>query len=164
MAALQIGDKAPDFSLTAVVQGVRRLFHLSQHRDRYVVVLFHSLNWSPSSEQMIRAWNQHREAVEACGAEIIAISVDSVFNTGAWEKAIGPVGFSLGVDYWPHGATAEQFGVLRTEGEDAGTAENAVFLVDKSGRIAFARVSPAGETPDPGEVIAELRKLNSAVA
>jgi peroxiredoxin len=164
MAALQPGDTAPDFSLTVQQDGVRRLFRLADHRGSNLVVLFHALNWTPESEQLIHAWNGQSEAIHAQGAEIIAVSVDSVFNTMAWEKAIGPVRVWLGSDYWPHGEVAAKFGVLQTAGPDAGVARNAVFLVDKAGRIAFARVSAPGETPDPVEMLAELRKLNSAVA
>jgi peroxiredoxin (alkyl hydroperoxide reductase subunit C) len=160
MAALNIGDPAPDFSLTALLGGLRKLFRLSEHRERNVVALFHSLNWTPTSEQFIRRFNQYSETIHACNAEMIAISVDSVFNTMAWEKAIGPVQFSLGSDYWPHGAAAKSFGVFREQGEEAGVAENSAFVVDQSGRIAFARVCRPGDIPDPDEVTTALRKLH----
>jgi peroxiredoxin len=162
MAALKPGDIAPDFTLTAVDNGVRRLFRLSEHRDKNVLLLFHSLNWTPGSEQFVRAVAAECKTIAASGAELIAVSVDSVFNTTAWEKAIGPLEFFLGSDYWPHGAVAEHYGVFRRAGDEAGVSANAAFVIDRQGRVAFAREYASGQSPDVQELVAALRLAHSS--
>jgi len=164
MPALKPGDIAPDFTLTALNNGVRKLFRLSEHRENSVLLLFHSLNWTPASEQFLRAVAGVCEAIAAAGAELIAISVDSVFNTMAWEKAVGPLEFFLGSDYWPHGAVAEQYGVFRPAGDPAGVSAQAAFIIDRQGKIVFAREYSEGQPPDTQELLAALRQANSSAA
>jgi len=46
---LQVGDTAPDFSLTAATGTERHTFKLSDHRGKKNVVLaFYALDWSPT--------------------------------------------------------------------------------------------------------------------
>jgi peroxiredoxin len=49
MAALKVGDPAPDFELPAVTGKQRHKFKLSDYRDKKRVVLaFYPLDWSPT--------------------------------------------------------------------------------------------------------------------
>jgi len=48
MAALQVGDEAPDFDLPAVVGNIKQRFKLSDYRgQKNVVLAFYVLNWTP---------------------------------------------------------------------------------------------------------------------
>jgi peroxiredoxin len=40
-----------------------------------------------------------------------------------------------------------------------GISERAVFIVDKTGKIVFAKVYPLDRTPDNGELLAALKNL-----
>jgi len=62
-------------------------------------------------------------------------------------------------DFYPHARVAEQFGILREEPPVAGISERAVFVVDKSGQIAFARVYPLDQAPDLEELLRAVEKL-----
>jgi peroxiredoxin len=49
MAALKVGDPAPDFELPAVTGKQRHKFKLSEYREKQNVVLaFYPLDWSPT--------------------------------------------------------------------------------------------------------------------
>jgi peroxiredoxin len=49
MAALKVGDPAPDFELPAVIGKQRHKFKLSDYRGKQKVVLaFYPLDWSPT--------------------------------------------------------------------------------------------------------------------
>jgi len=62
-------------------------------------------------------------------------------------------------DYYPHAATAIQYGILR-EGEPLpGINERAIFIVDKQGKITFSRVFELGQEPDYEQIVSELAKL-----
>lgn len=95
-------------------------------------------------------------------AQVVGISVDSVASHIAWQKKeIGTVGFPLGSDFWPHAEVAIRYGVLR-EGEPVpGISERAVFIINRQGLIAFAKVYPLNQPPDNEELFAVLRELNT---
>jgi peroxiredoxin len=49
MAALQLGETAPDFDLPAVTGKQRHRFKLSEYRGKKNVILaFYPLDWSPT--------------------------------------------------------------------------------------------------------------------
>lgn len=48
MAALKLGDSAPDFDLPALIGGIKQRFRLRDYRGKkHVVIAFHPLNWTP---------------------------------------------------------------------------------------------------------------------
>jgi alkyl hydroperoxide reductase subunit AhpC len=88
------------------------------------------------------------------------MSTDSVFSHIAWEKyEVGKLNYPMGSDFFPHGAVARQYGILREDGPIPGINERAVFVVDKGGEIAFSEVYELGEVPDNEEVFEALRRL-----
>jgi alkyl hydroperoxide reductase subunit AhpC len=152
LSAPQVGDLAPDFDLPAVIAGVKKRFQLAERRGKQNVVLaFYPLNWDPVSAKQLAQYQAEREKFAERNASVVAISVDSIMNTGAWEREIGPLDFVLASDFWPHGEVTRKYGVLRESGPNAGTGERAIFVVDHSGKIVFRRVYEAGVLPDVEE-------------
>jgi len=48
MAALRVGEAAPEFELPALIDGMKQRFRLGDHRGKKnVVIAFHPLNWTP---------------------------------------------------------------------------------------------------------------------
>ena len=68
---------------------------------------------------------------------------------------MGSIAFPLLSDFWPHGAVAKAFGVLR----DGGFAERAVFIIDKTGVVRYIDVHDIGEEPDIEQIFEVLGKL-----
>jgi len=62
-------------------------------------------------------------------------------------------------DFWPHGAVAEKYGVLRQEGK----SERAIFVIDKNGIIRYIDIHDIDEQPDNEEVFKVLRELDPEV-
>ena len=97
---------------------------------------------------------------EALNAQVLDISVDSIPSHVAWrQQEVGLVRIPLCADFYPHGEVTRQFGILREGSPVPGISERAAFIVDKTGRIAFARVYPLDQLPDVEELVRELRKL-----
>ena len=106
------------------------------------------------------AFDSAREKFAALNAQVLDISVDSIPSHIAWQKQeIGPMNLPMCADFYPHARVAEQFGILREEPPVAGISERAVFVVDKSGQIAFARVYPLDQAPDLEELLRAVEKL-----
>jgi glutaredoxin len=93
-------------------------------------------------------------------AQVLGVSVDSVPCLQAWAKSLGGVDFPLLSDFWPHGAVAEQYGVLRSEGK----AERALFIIDKEGIIRYIDVHDIDDQPDNEVLFAELRRIDPQAA
>lgn len=85
----------------------------------------------------------------------MGISTDATPSKAAWAKSLGGLSFDLLSDFYPHGAVAELYGVLRPEG----FAERAIFIVGKDGRIAWSRKYQLGEQPEARELLGELETL-----
>ena len=73
----------------------------------------------------------------------------------AWAKSLGGLSFPLLSDFWPHGAVAVRYGVLR----EGGISERAIFVVDKAGIVRYVDVHDIAEQPPTDKIIAALDKL-----
>lgn len=104
-----------------------------------------------------------RETFAALNAQVLDISADSITSHIAWQKEdIGMVQVPLCSDFFPHGEVIMKFGIMREGTPVPGIPERAAFIVDKAGRIAFAKIYPLDQMPDVEELLAELEKLQEA--
>jgi alkyl hydroperoxide reductase subunit AhpC len=96
-------------------------------------------------------------------AQVVGMSVDSVYCHLAWVKReIGLLDFPLGSDFYPHGDVARKFGILREGPPVPGMNERAIFIVNKEGRIAWAKQYEIGEQPPNEELFAALEQVSQA--
>ena len=106
------------------------------------------------------AYNADLEKFAGLDAQVVGISCDSTFCHIGWqEKDIGLLKYPLASDYYPHGTVVQKYGVLREGPPLPGISERAIFVVDKQGKIAFAKLYELGEQPPNEEVLAALRNL-----
>ena len=158
--SLEIGHLAPDFELPALIAGVKKRFRLTEEcGKKHVVLAFYPFNWEQISSEQLCSYQAERDRFLQLNAETVGICVESIMNTTCWEREIGPFDFPLCSDFWPHGAVALRYGVLQAEGNAAGASERAIFVVDKTGKIAWRKVYAAGERPDVAETLACLRAI-----
>ena len=90
------------------------------------------------------------------GTHVLGISVDAVPSKAEWADSLGGITFDLLSDFHPHGAVAEAYGVDRVDG----ISERAVFVVDKRGAIAFAKVYEIPTPPDGADVRHTIEQLS----
>src|SRR6202047_1184560 len=96
-----VGDAAPDFELPALIAGVRKPLRLSVYRgEKRGVLAFYPFNWQEISASQLVSYQAQRPRVLASNAEIVTVTVDSVMNTTAWERVIGPFDFPMGRGSW----------------------------------------------------------------
>ncbi len=106
------------------------------------------------------AYNADLEKFAGFDAQVLGISVDSIPSHIAWQKRdVGMLNYPLASDFYPHGAIAEKFDVLRKGPPIPGINERSVFVIDKKGKVVFAKVYDLGEQPDNEDVFEVLRKL-----
>jgi glutaredoxin len=90
----------------------------------------------------------------------LGISVDSTDSLRAWAESLNGISYPLLSDFWPHGAVANQYGVLRPEGK----SERALFVLDKWGIIRYIDIHDIDHQPDNEELFAAIRKIDPAAA
>jgi alkyl hydroperoxide reductase subunit AhpC len=159
--ALKVGDMAPDFELPAVQDGQQVKIRLSDFRGKKIVVVtFHPLDWTPTCGEQLPGLNSDHEKFAALDAQVLDISVDSVYSHKAWQKyEIGNMKLPMCSDFFPHGEVTKAFGIMRQDPPLNGISERAVFIVDKSGKIVFAKVYPLDQAPKSEELLGVLGKV-----
>lgn len=92
---------------------------------------------------------------ERVNTQVLGISVDSKDSLKAWAESLGGITYPLLSDFWPHGAVAQKFGVLRSDG----ASERAIFIIDRSGIICYVDVHDIEDQPDNELLFRELAAL-----
>jgi len=150
---VKIGDKAPDFVLPAVT-GERISLGRFQGKKN-VVISFVPAAWTPVCSDQWPGYNIVKTIFDENNATLIGITVDNIPTLFAWTNQMGELWFPVLSDFWPHGAVASKFGVLRSEG----VTERAIFIIDKQGVVRFAHVSDINKRPPLELIVKELEKL-----
>ena len=153
---VSVGDKAPDFSLPAVGGGV---VTLSAYRGvRNVVISFVPAAWTPVCSDQWPGYNIAKELFTAHDAILLGITVDNLPTLFAWTRQMGELWFPVLSDFWPHGAAAGRFGVLRGDG----TAERALFVIDKQGIIRYISINDINRRPRLKDLVEALEAVAPA--
>ena len=154
---LQPGTLAPDFTLPGSPESQQRLSDL---RGRPVVIIFYPLDFSPVCGDEVSLFNEVLPEFEAYNAQLIGISVDSVYCHQAFSKSRN-LRFPLLADFEPKGATSRMYGAYR---EKDGFAERALFLIDADGMIRWSYISPVNVNPGADGVLTALEQLSPSTA
>jgi peroxiredoxin len=136
--SLSVGDVAPEFSLP---DQDRQVVSLSGLRGSPVLVVFYPFAFSGICTGELCQLRDELASYTEAGVQVVALSTDPVFSLKAFREKEG-FEFPLLSDFWPHGATAQAYGVFN---DKAGMALRGTFLVDAEGTIAFAEVNQPGD-------------------
>ena len=155
---VKVGELAPDFTLPAVRGGK---VTLSQYRGKKNVVLsFVPAAWTPVCSDQWPGYNIAQEFFDQNDAILLGITVDNIPTLYAWTNQMcmggGKLWFPVLSDFYPHGAVAQKYGILRSDG----VAERALFVIDKKGIIRYIDVHDINERPRLEVLVGELQKLN----
>jgi peroxiredoxin len=154
-AGLPVGTRAPGFTLPDV-DG--RPVSLADFRGRNVVLVFYPLDWSPACSDQLSLYQAELEEFAQYNAQVIGLSVDSLYSHGAW-AAVRGLTFPLLADFNPRGEVARRYKVWR---ERDGFSERALYIVDGAGVIRYAHVSPKlHHVPDIYELMEALQAVNA---
>ncbi len=143
--SLQIGDIAPDFTLKATDKSD---VSLSNYKGKNVVIVFFPLAFTGVCTTELCNIRDNKANYDKLNADIIAISVDSLFTLDKFRQIEG-YNFPLLSDW--NKTTAAAYGALYDEFvlNMKGVAKRSAFVVDKEGKIRYAEVlENAGELPN----------------
>ena len=133
---LRVGQLAPDFTATVVIDQEFQTKKLSSYRGKYVILFFYPLDFTFVCPTEVIAFSERYEEFSKINTEILAVSVDSEFSHLAWiqtprtEGGVGDVAYPLVSDLKKDISNA--YNVLDPE---SGVALRGLFIIDKEGII-----------------------------
>lgn len=146
------GSVAPDFELPSTPD---QKVMLSEFRGQPVILAFYPEDWSPVCSDQLGLYQAVLPEFQKFNAELIGVSVDSVWSHLAFGKDRN-VHFPLLSDFEPKGEVARTYGVYRVK---EGTSERALFVIDAGGVIRWRYVSPVGVNPGADGILRALEDL-----
>jgi len=152
---VKVGQKAPAFTLHAI--SGRKVSLKDYASKKNVVLSFVPAAWTPVCSDQWPGYNIVQELFAENDAVLLGISVDNVPTLYSWTNQMGKLWFDVLSDFWPHGAVASRYGILRSDG----TAERAIIIIDKKGIIRYIDVHDINERPPLESIIRQLEKLRN---
>jgi len=155
--SLQVGQQAPDFTATAVIDQEFSDLSLSKFRGKYVVLFFYPLDFTFVCPTEITAFSDRYSDFTSKNTEVLAVSVDSKFSHLAWiqtprnEGGIGDIKYPLVSDLKREICTS--YNVLNDDGE----ADRGLFLINPKGVIMHMTINKAPVGRNVDEVLRVLQ-------
>lgn len=155
---ISVGQTAPDFVLKDQHQKEVKLSDFAGKKN--VVMVWYPLDWSPVCTNEHTCFVNDMKAFETLDAEVLGVSVDSVWSHKAFAEKMG-IKYSLLADFHPKGAVSEEYGVYLGE---KGITGRAIAIVGKDGKVAWFKNYDIPVVPDLKEVAAALQNVKAATA
>ncbi len=157
---LRVGQQAPDFTATAVVDQEFQTIKLSEYRGKYVVLFFYPLDFTFVCPTEITAFSDRYEEFSKLDTEILGVSVDSEFSHLAWIQSdrksggVGDLNYPLVSDIKKEISAA--YNVLDPA---AGIALRGLFIIDKDGIIQHVTINNLAFGRSVDETLRTLQAL-----
>ncbi len=148
---IAVGAVAPEIALP---DPDKKEWKLSAFKGQKPVVLFwYPLDWSPTCTKENACFSQDLSRFGKY-AEVVAISIDSVWSHKAWQEKMG-LKHKLLSDM--HRKATKDYGLFLPA---ANISQRATVIVDKQGKVAWVKVEKdITKERDYAEVEAQLQKL-----
>jgi peroxiredoxin len=149
--AIAVGQAVPEFALKDQSQQEVKLSDFKGKKN--VVLIFYPLDWSPTCTKEHACLVNDMKKYEQLDAQVLGLSVDSVWSHKAWAEKMG-IRYPLLADFHPRGAVASKFGVYM---EDRGITGRAIAIINKAGNLAWFKQYDIPTVPDLDEVAQALQ-------
>jgi mycoredoxin-dependent peroxiredoxin len=156
--SISVGQTAPDFTLKNQDQKEVKLSDFAGRKN--VVIVWYPLDWSPVCSNEHACFVNDMKSFENLDAEVLGVSVDSVWSHKAFAEKMG-IKYSLLADFHPKGAASEKYGMYLSE---KGITGRAIAIVGKDGKVAWFKNYDIPVAPDVKEVAAALQNVKAATA
>ena len=155
---LMVGQKAPEFSVDAVVgKGDFKRIALGDFAGKWVVLFFYPLDFTFVCPTEILEFSKRTEDFKSLNAVVLGASVDSKHSHKAWiTGGLGELKFPLLSDM--NREVGRRYGALI---EDAGFTTRATFIIDPQGTLQYALYHNTAVGRSVGETLRVLDALQT---
>ena len=143
-----VGDEAPEFTLEGVPGGP---YSLRDFFGSVVVLVFYPADNSPICTTQLRSYTLDKESFEELDAIVLGISPQGVDSHKSFLEGQS-IGFPLLSD--EKKLVGKKYGILGP----LGFYRRSVFVIDRLGKISYARRTTAGLTFEPTSALIEAVK------
>jgi peroxiredoxin len=133
---IEPGAEAPDFTLSD--QDGNQV-SLADLKGQTSVLVFYPNDFSPVCTDQLNVYQEVLPELEAAGAKLYGISVDSAFCHKAFRRHQG-IDIPLLADFEPKGEVARRYGVYN---EERGQNYRALVMIGPDGVVQWAHQSPS---------------------
>lgn len=154
---IKIGEKIPDVVVEALHNDEMKKLRISDYRGKWLVLIFYPGDFTFICPTELREAAESYEEFMKLGAEIMSVSVDSVFVHKAWHDSspsIKKINFPMASD--PTGRICREFGTYL---EESGVSLRGTFIIDPDGAVKTIEIHDNGIGRSTEEL---LRKLAAA--
>ena len=140
--AAEVGGPAPDFTLAGSdnTDAGRRDYWLAEYRGQVVVLVFYPGDSTPVCTRQLNSYTEDIDSFTEAGAQVLAISPQSVQSHDDFSCKQGGFAFPLLAD--TDKAVGEAYGILGP----LGFYRRSAFVVDAAGVVRYAHRAVAGLT------------------
>ena len=150
---IEPGTSAPDFALPDQDGNIVKLEDL---RGQTSVLVFYPLDWSSVCTDQLNVYQEVLADLEAEGARLYGVSVDSAFSHKAFQDSLG-ITFPLLADFHPKGEVARAYGVFI---EERGHNQRALVMIGPDLTVKWSHQSPSPlEIPGANLIFDALAKV-----
>ncbi len=138
-----VSHPAPGFELEGYFKGQFETYKLSDHRGKWVILLFYPLDFTFVCPTEVLNFSAAAEQFAKLNCQIFGISVDSMYVHKAWvdtKREDGGLGGSLNYPLLSdlNKVTARDYGILL---EKEGVALRGLFLINHEGMIMHSTIN-----------------------
>jgi len=151
--SLEIGQTAPDFTLNN--QFGEKVTLSSFLGKKNVVVVFYPYSFTGTCTGELCALRDDLSSFQNENVELLAVSVDSMFTQKVFATQEN-YNFPVLSDFWPHGATAQAYGIFN---QSTGSAIRGTFIIDKEGILRWQVVNGMGDARNTADYKGALAAL-----
>jgi peroxiredoxin Q/BCP len=152
--AAEVGGPAPDFTLPGSdnTDAGRRDYTLSEYRGQPVVLVFYPGDSTPVCTRQLNSYTEDIDSFDEAGAQVLAISPQSVASHDDFSCKQGGFAFPLLAD--TDKSVGEAYGILGP----LGFYRRSAFVIDADGIVRYAHRAVAGLTfRSTEELVAAVR-------
>ncbi len=162
----KVGELAPIFEMDAVLptgEGLGRFGTIDMEKildeGKWIVLYFYPLDFTFVCPTEIRRFNELYPNFKALGAEVIAVSTDSIYSHLAWQEQ------ALGVLQHPHASdkaqyVSEAYGVLS---EEKGISWRGTFIIAPNGILKHMSINHGEGGRNVDEVLRLLEVFRNEI-
>lgn len=147
----QVGEKAPDFALHTTGGSVR----LTDYAGKKLVLVFYAEDGTPGCTQELAAFRDEFATIKDAGADVLAVSADSLDSHREFHARLGGCPFPLASDAGLE--VARRYGVLSHDGK---RSVRAVFVIGEDGAVLHA--IPWYQPGNAGQFLEVFQALGAA--
>jgi len=153
---LQVGQRAPVFTMQGIIKGEIRDIHLEDYSGKWVVLFFYPGDFTFVCPTEVREFSDRHDEFAELDAHVLGVSVDSVHAHRAWLKELGELRYPLLSDITKE--VSRSYEVLI---EQKGVSLRGAFIIDLEGILRYQVVHDLDIGRSVDEILRVLKALQT---